>query len=137
MESITFEIGGPLAAYGTSPDMYNPTQDLPTKSAIIGMIAASKGIKRSEKQKLTQLYNQYTVKIKPLKPIKKFMEFQTIKISNTKNQIVYRQHLEDCKFKVTIIGQDAEQLKYNLTHPVFQLYLGRKACTLDRPIAFK
>lgn len=137
MEAITFEIGGVLGAYGTSPDMYNPTQDLPTKSAIIGMIAASKGIKRSEKQKLAQLYNQYTVKVKPLKPIKKFTEFQTIAISNTKNQLVYRQHLEDCQFEVTIIGQDANKLKYNLTHPVFQLYLGRKACTLDRPIKFK
>lgn len=137
MESLTFTVGGIMAGFGTSPDTYNPTYDKPTKNAVIGMIAAALGIRRDETQRLNDLYSKFQVKVKNLTPEEPvFTEFQTIEISSRQKQIVHRQHLEDCRFQITVIGDGAKDLKYALTHPKFQLYLGRKACPFDRPIKF-
>ena len=59
-EYLFFRLYGPIASWGDiAVGVQRPSFDHPSKSAIMGLLAAALGIKRNEEEKHTALVNSY------------------------------------------------------------------------------
>ena len=134
MKTATIRLTAPLQSYGNSASFNQRTSDsYPTKSAIVGMIAAALGYAREDNEKILELNNLlFAVRIE--QSGKMLTEFQTVEYrksaSKTARKLTYRDFIQDGVFMVAI-GSDDDQLIENikeaLEHPKFQLYLGRRS----------
>ncbi|GGP80127.1 type I-E CRISPR-associated protein Cas5/CasD [Streptomyces melanogenes] len=123
------------------------TRPHPTRSALTGLLAAALGRERgSDLTDLDQL--QHTIRVD--RPGRRLMDFHTIggghpKARNILNAnggrradaIIFEDwYLHDAAFTAALTGPDhlLAQLAAALTHPVFPLYLGRRACPPDTPV---
>jgi CRISPR system Cascade subunit CasD len=128
MKTLTIRLTAPLQSYGNEATFDRRTSgDYPSKSAIIGMIAAALGYSRNDKriQELNKL--QFAVRID--QPGKTLTDFQTVEWKSNMRKITYREYLQDAVFVVAIGGEPnyIDQIKYALTHPHYALFLGRRS----------
>jgi CRISPR system Cascade subunit CasD len=129
MKTITIKLAAPLQSYGNEATFSQRTSDAyPSKSAIVGMIAAALGYERTDSriQELTKL--SFGVRID--QPGQMFTEFQTVEWKPGTRKLTYRDYLQDAIFVVAIGSEDAAEINLiinALRHPHFQLYLGRKS----------
>lgn len=105
------------------------TGNFPTKSGIIGMIAAAQGRKRNESvEDLTAL--QIYIRIDQAG--EKFQDLQIMEVDGIKDPYLGRkQYLSDAKFVVGISHPDGVILKEileALKNPFYPVYLGRRNC---------
>ncbi|MCI1935831.1 MAG: type I-E CRISPR-associated protein Cas5/CasD [Bifidobacteriaceae bacterium] len=132
----------PLQSWGASSRFTRrETEMMPTKSGVIGMIAAALGMKRSEGllrfeglrfgvrvDQPGTLMSDYQVAQKfPEKP-----RSQRITLPLSK-----RYYLQDAVFLVGVESEDRQELesyREALSHPYYQLFLGRRSCPPDGPI---
>lgn len=128
MKTLTIRLTAPLQSYGNETSFNRRTTDrYPSKSAIIGMIAAALGYQRNDARinKLNEL--SFAVRIDQPGTIVK--DFQTVEWAKGR-KITYRDYLQDAVFMVAF-GSDDEQLiseiKLALAHPQYALFLGRRA----------
>jgi len=156
---LNFQLYGVLASWGeqaTGESRHSANH--PSRSAISGLIAASLGIKRTEKQALQALSDSLFFGFKTLhhglllkdfhtaqkavidKKSRHFYtrrdEMQTIRLTTILSRRDYRQ---DAYSLVSIwLNEDSvyslEDLQQSLKQPKFQLYLGRKSCPLSLPL---
>lgn len=133
MKTATIRLTAPLQSYGNQADFNQRTTNYyPTKSAIIGMIAAALGYQR-DNSRIEEL-NKVLVAVRIEQPGKVMNEFQTVEYhkspTKTARKLTYRQFLQDAVF-VVAIGSDDDQaidkIVEALKHPKFQLYLGRRS----------
>ncbi|RMC51986.1 type I-E CRISPR-associated protein Cas5/CasD [Lactobacillus sp. ESL0225] len=128
MKTLTIRLTAPLQSYGNEATFERRTSgDYPSKSAIIGMIAAALGYSRDDErvQELNKL--QFAVRID--QPGKILTDFQTVEWKTGTRKITYREYLQDAVFVVAIGGDpdDIDRIKYALKHPRYALFLGRRA----------
>lgn len=128
MKTLTIRLTAPLQSYGNEATFDRRTSsDYPTKSAVIGMIAAALGYSRNDKriQELNKL--QFAVRIDQSGKI--LTDFQTVEWKPNTRKITYREYLQDAVFVVAIGGDtsDIDRIKYALTHPCYALFLGRRS----------
>lgn len=141
MKTITIKLTAPLQSYGLQSDFkYRSTNYFPTKSAIIGMVAAALGYKRND-HKIIQLNDlSYAVRLDQSSSI--LTDFHTVQIDPKKEErkITFRDYIQDAIFMVAL-GSDndalIDQIEYALRHPKFQLYLGRRANPPAGPLKTK
>lgn len=108
----------------------------PTKSGVVGMLAAALGIKRDEPEKLTEL-NQLKMGVRIDREGVFLTDFQMSSNPERGFKVVtHRHYLQDAMFLVGLEG-DREilaRLEGALRRPVFGLYFGRKGCMPSLPL---
>lgn len=133
MKTLTIRLTAPLQSYGNQATFNQRTSDnYPSKSAVLGMVAAALGIRRCETSKLQRLNNlKFAARIEQFGQM--FTEFQTVEYKKSASKfdrkLVYRDFLQDAVFMVAIGGSDEEieNINYALHHPKFALFLGRRS----------
>lgn len=130
MTVLLLRLAGPLQAWGDSSRFTRrDTGRYPTKSGVLGLLAAADGRRRTDEiEDLARL--RFGIRVD--QPGKLQRDFQTaINWSTGKPMpLSYRYYLADAVFVAGVEG-DANLLgglAEALTHPVFPLYLGRRSC---------
>lgn len=135
MKTILLKFSGPLQSWGTDSCFESRHTDFyPSKSAVIGMIAASFGYKRTETENLLRL-NELDFGVRIDQPGKLCRDYHIArKYKKTgeeeRTYVTNRYYLEDAVFVVAISHSDdsfIEEILYALRHPWFQTSMGRRA----------
>lgn len=136
MSVLLLRLAGPLQAWGvTSRFAYRHTENAPTKSGVIGLLAAARGIRRTEP--LTELLNlSFGVRVD--QPGQLVRDFQVARCLDgaRKLPVTHRYYLADAVFLAAVGGDEAllESLHKAIMRPHFPLYLGRRSCPPTLPI---
>lgn len=129
MKTITIRLTGPLQSYGSEATFERRTSsDYPSKSAIIGLIAAALGYERDDKRILALNDLKFAVRIDQVGRM--LTDFQTVEWKPGTRKITHRDYLQDAVFMVAIGSENADfidEIKVALSHPRFQLFLGRRS----------
>lgn len=129
MSVLLMRLAGPMQAWGSSSRFaYRTTEVAPTKSGVIGMLAAARGIRRTEP--VTELLGlSFGVRID--QPGQIVRDFQTARPPGAQHSLLsYRFYLSDAVFLAAVSGADEllHGLDEALRRPHFPLYLGRRSC---------
>lgn len=140
MKSIILKFSGPLQSWGTRSHFeIRHTDPYPSKSAVIGMIAAALGYKRGEDAKIQKLNElDYAVRMDQAGQI--IEDFQNAhKYKNTpdpvldRNYVTHREYIEDAVFVAAIGSEDdlwVNEIYKALQRPYYSLYEGRRSCPI-------
>lgn len=136
MTSLVLTLGAPLQAWGsTSRFTTRATDDAPTRSGIVGLLAAAQGRRRTDSlEEYVDL--QFGVRID--QPGQLLRDFQTARTLDGKDSmpLSYRYYRADARYLAVVAGPDEllESLADALRRPVFPLYLGRRSCPPAEPL---
>lgn len=146
MTSILMLLTGPMQSWGDSSQWnYRGTLRYPTRSGLIGIIAAALGKQRG--QDLTDL-DPLTFLIRIDRPGIRIADFHTVggsadrslpraKGGHRDEPIVSDRHyLSDAAFTVAVTGPDSLMSRVDraLRHPVYATFLGRRSCPTAGPL---
>ncbi|MDP2211517.1 MAG: type I-E CRISPR-associated protein Cas5/CasD [Candidatus Aquicultor sp.] len=155
---LIFRLYGPLAAWGDiAVGEYRPSFAHPSKSAIIGLLAAALGIRRDEAERQKSLAEacSFAVRVDAMGTL--LRDYHTSQVPSAKKGITHytrrselavdglntilssRDYRCDAAYTVAISMRKgaaftAQQLADALLKPIFTLYLGRKSCPLALPL---
>ena len=134
MSTLLITLAGPLQSWGDSSRFTRrDTRHAPTKSGVVGLLAAASGRRRTDPiEDLSTL--RFGVRMD--QPGQLVRDFQTARPAGAKNSgLSNRYYLSDAVHVAGLEGDDGflTTLAESLTHPVFPLYLGRRACPPSRP----
>ena len=135
MAVLVLHFSGPMQAWGDSSRFSRRlTRHEPTKSGVVGLLAAALGRSREEPvDDLAQL--ELAVRID--QPGKIIRDFQTEHLQDGKSlPLSDRFYLSDAKFSIALGGplDYLSELRGALLAPRWPLYLGRRSCPPDRPV---
>lgn len=130
MTSLLLRLAAPLQSWGTSSRFARRSTDaVPSKSGIVGLLAAAQGRRRTDP--LEELLG-LRIAVRTEQPGRLERDFQTAarQGERTSLSLSTRHYLADAVFLVGIQGDDAllEGLQDALRRPYFPLYLGRRSC---------
>lgn len=139
MKTILLKLAGPLQSWGTNSNFETRYTDLhPSKSAIIGLIAASFGYRRNEDEKIQKLNElDFIVRVDDQGMIlRDYHIAQKLNPNGTFNRtyVTNRYYLQDAVFVVGLSHPDQDYLQeiyQALERPYFQPYLGRRSLPLN------
>lgn len=141
MKTILLKFSGPLQSYGTSSHFETRyTEYYPSKSAVIGLLAACLGYRRDEAENLRELSKlQFAVRID--KDGTLLRDYHIARSYNekgveSKTYVTNRYYLEDALFIVALSGMDEliDTLIKAIKSPYFQPFMGRRS--LPVPVDF-
>lgn len=137
MTVLVLTLAGPLQAWGSSSRFTTrATDDAPTKSGVIGLLAAARGLRRTDP--LEDLLGlRFGVRLdQPGEPLRDFQTARSLD-GTTSMPLSFRFYRADARYLVGLEGDGAllGMLAEVLTHPVFPLYLGRRSCPPSEPLA--
>ncbi len=145
MEYLVIRIQGLMMSFGEGDHWdVRGTNKFPTKSFLIGIIAAGLGFSRNETEKIREISQGVTFACREDKQPVFLRDFHTIldtmKANGKKNDnavISPRHYLSDGCYTV-LLGLKGKHLKdtivRSLTNPVWPPYLGRKSCIPSVPL---
>lgn len=146
MSGLLLHLAGPLQSWGTnSPWNHRDTQPHPTRSGLIGLLAAAMGEQRGNPLDDYQQL-QFTIRID--RPGHTITDFHTAGGGRPRQHtpplaggghrptgkgtiVSHRHYLADAAFTVAITNADTElmeELGNKLRNPVYTPYLGRRSC---------
>lgn len=134
---LLLRLAGPLQSWGDSSRFARRrTRTEPTKSAVIGLLAAALG--RSREEDIDDL-RLLEFGVRTDQPGSLLRDFQVERSLDEKvvMPLSHRYYLSDAVFLV-VLGGPADklaELDEALHHPVWPLYLGRRACPPDLPMS--
>lgn len=143
MATLLLRLEAPLQSYGTGSKFeIRKTDALPSKSALIGLLAAALGRRRdSDLQDL----NALRFGVRADLPGEVTYDFQMARLVRKKRTgddvvpyITYRYYIQDGIFLVGFESEDMaflRELDEAMHHPVFHLFLGRKSYVPTPPIS--
>jgi len=160
MEYLLFSLYGPLASWGEiAVGQTRHSASYPGKSAIIGLLAASLGIKRSDDEKQQQLQTGYQLAVEVVSRGNLLRDYHTTQVPDSVGNFSYRTRRDELVVGKTRLGtilstreyrtdalvvvaiKDLDNAPYSLQEiqkhllkPKFLLYLGRKSCPLAAPL---
>lgn len=151
MATLLLRLAAPLQSWGADSKFETrKTNREPTKSGVIGLLAAALGLARDEDQALQRLNGlRFAVRVD--------QEGQLLRDYHTANNptpdqvrearsrgkapsapyVTRRYYLSDAIFLVGLESEDEallQQLQQALTHPVYPLFLGRRSCPPTLPL---
>ena len=138
MATLLLRLAAPLQAWGADSKFETrKTGREPTKSGVIGLLAAALGLRRDEREALLRLTGlRFGVRVEREGQL--LVDYHTAKTQDEKaSYVTYRHYLQDAVFLAGIESEDAallQQLQQALLHPVFPLYLGRRCCPPTLPL---
>ncbi len=129
MSTLLLRLAAPLQSWGVASKFdTRDTAREPTKSGVIGLLAAALGRSRTENlDDLKELY--FGVRID--QPGTLLRDYHTARQKkNTASFVTTRYYLADAVFLVGLEGEEdfLKELVSALNKPVFPLYLGRRSC---------
>lgn len=142
MATLLLRLAAPLQAWG-SDSKFNirNTEREPTKSGVIGMIAAAMGIQRNASPKLLEPLAKLKFGIrvdregKLLKDFHMVHEYKNGKMDDS--HLTTRYYLSDAVFLAALESDNREYLEEiadALKRPVYPLFLGRRSCPITLPL---
>ena len=136
MTVLVLRLAGPLQSWGAaSRFVRRSTEPAPTKSGVLGLIAAAQGRRRTDPiEDLLKL--KFGVRID--QPGTLVRDFQTAVPETGKPlPLSYRYYLGDAVFLALLEAETELLLGVDdaLRHPVFPLYLGRRSCPPVGPVS--
>lgn len=160
MEYVVFRLYGPMASWGEiAVGEARHTAAYPSKSAVVGLLAAALGIKRDQDERQSNLITAYTQAVKVLTRGRILKDYHTAQAPDSVGKFRYRTRRDEIMIGKERLGTvlssreyrtDAQaivaialtgdgyfsvkQLASALLKPKFHLYLGRKACPLAAPL---
>lgn len=154
MSGLLLRLAGPMQSWGEhSVFAERDTVRFPTRSGLIGLLAAAEGLKRGACLKRYQPLG-FTVRID--RPGIRMRDFHTIgggyprhltpataegkrRPSDGATIVTTRHYLADAVFCVAVTGPDqtVQELAQALTAPQWQPYLGRRSCPPDAPLLLR
>ena len=138
MATLLLRLAAPLQAWGADSKFETrKTNREPTKSGVIGLLAAALGIRRDEPEKLEPLTRlRFGVRVEQEGRL--LVDYHIAKVPEAdRSYVTYRHYLEDAVFLVGLESEDAallQELEAALKHPAFPLYLGRRSCPPTLPL---
>lgn len=135
MSTLLLRLAGPLQAWGSSSRFARRATDhAPTKSGVVGLLAAARGLRRTDPLE-DLLTLRFGVRIDQPGRIER--DFQTARTLDGKAfPLTDRFYLTDAVFVAAVEG-DGElvaALDHALQRPMFPLYLGRRSCPPAGPL---
>ena len=111
------------------------TDPAPTKSGVVGLLAAARGFRRTDPlEELLSL--RFGVRVD--QPGRVERDFQTARAADGHRSypLTYRFYLTDAVFIAAVEGEDnlVAALDNAVRHPTFPLYLGRRSCSPVGPL---
>jgi CRISPR system Cascade subunit CasD len=155
---LIFRLYGPLAAWGDiAVGEYRPSFAHPSRSAVIGLLAAALGIRRNEEERLQQLSESCSFAVRVDKMGVLLRDYHTTQVPSARKGMTHytrkselamedlntilssRDYRCDAVYTVAInllngAPHTLQELTTALKAPVFTLYLGRKSCPLSLPL---
>jgi CRISPR system Cascade subunit CasD len=136
MITLLLRLAAPIQAWGAENKFERRgTMREPTKSGVIGLLAAALGRRRNESlEDLSQL--RFGVRLD--QPGQLLRDYHTVHGETDKHSYVTeRYYLADAIFLVGVEGEEAllNILDKALHSPVFPLYLGRRSCPPVEPVS--
>ena len=130
MSTLLLRLAGPMQSWGTDSKFdIRRTGREPSKSGVIGLVAAALGIRRQDRNALQQLATfRFGVRVDREGPI--IRDYQTARTDKT-TYVTNRYYLADAIFVAGLESDNPmllEQVRQALQTPAFPLYLGRRSC---------
>ena len=166
MDYLVMRLYAPISSWGTlAVGEDRPTVNYPTRSAVLGLLGAALGIRRSETQKLKDLADSIDIASKTYSEGTILRDYHTIQTPTTSKGVNFftrKQELQSVKVETILSSRDyredglwvvaiwlkpevensnleykfeLQQLQQALKYPKFTLYLGRKSCPLSLPLS--
>lgn len=144
MSVVLLRLAGPLQSWGSSSRFNRrATNPEPTKSGVLGLVAAALGLRRTDR--LDEL-RPLSFGVRADQPGQLLRDFQTAhrkiplrggKIREEALPLSSRHYLSDAAFLAVLEGDDELVGKINaaLRRPTFPLFLGRRSCPPAGPVA--
>lgn len=157
---LVFDLYGPLSSFGdVAVGEYRPTFSHPSKSSIIGLLAAALGIQRCEEERLLSLFEHLKFAVLVVSSGQLLRDYHTAQVpaesSMKKRQIVTRKdelsiselntilstrdYRMDAYYRIALWNPDGmqmlEELQRALSYPRYTPYLGRKSCPPALPFS--
>ncbi|MFF9409893.1 type I-E CRISPR-associated protein Cas5/CasD [Streptomyces anandii] len=138
MSVLVLQLAGPLQAWGAAARFARRgTENAPTKSGVVGLLAAALGLDRDADQQLAELAElRFGVRID--QPGTRIRDFQTAHHLDTGEAMPLseRFYLADAMFVAAVEGDGAlvDRLTTALHTPAYLPYLGRRSCPPARPL---
>ncbi len=149
MKLIKFTLSAPLQSWGEDARWdLRTTAAMPTKSAIVGLLACCLGLPRGD-ERLKRLDSKLSMAVRADSPGRIMTDFHTVQgtdglFLNAEGKprgggstiITPKQYLQDACFTVFIWGDEAalENCYEAMLHPCWPVYLGRKSCVPAVPV---
>lgn len=135
MFTLLLRLAAPMQSWGSDSNFeVRRTNREPTKSGVIGMIAASMGRRRDESlDDLASL--RFGVRVD--QPGRLERDFHMVHKDKKTSYLTYRYYIHDAVFLVGFECEDRaflENIEENLRNPSFPLFLGRRSCPPVLPL---
>ncbi len=136
MTSLVLTLAAPLQAWGSSSRFATRgTDDAPTRSGIVGLLAAAQGRRRTDP---LEDYVGLRLGVRIDQPGQLLRDFQTARSLDGKESmpLSYRFYRADARYLAVVSGEPTllESIAAALRRPVFPLYLGRRSCPPAEPL---
>ena len=147
---LILKLQGPMQAWGEhSFEGLRPSGNIPTRSALLGLLGACLGITRNKPDKLQALADSvdFAVRRDDRFPMVKITDYHTVQDARVeysglkKHETIqtWREYLLDAQYTVAVWNHDSalvslDNLETAVKCPVFTPYLGRRSCPLARPL---
>ena len=144
---LALKLQGVMQAWGghTYED-FRHSELVPTRSALLGLLAACVGIDRNDRENQELLAASVLIAVRMDRKPQRITDFHTVmdarKVNGKPNKfpvVSRREYLCDAKYTVLLeirenASFDANTLRQALEKPVFTPFLGRRSCALSRPL---
>ncbi len=143
LRGVALRLHGPLQAWGGAAiGDDRPTLPFPTRSGVLGMVAACMGIRRDQQDRLAALAHGTRVHVRVDVAGTPLVDDQTIqdhpRASTTRQTIQSkRTYLCDASFAAVVLpGPEAsvDAISAAIAEPVFAPFLGRRSCVPSSPL---
>jgi CRISPR system Cascade subunit CasD len=161
-EYLIFQIYSPLASWGEeAPGEIRHSSTVPTRSALLGLLAAALGIRREEEERLNAFNQHYHLAVHALATQERWLrDYHTVSAPRENKKLRYYTRRDELSLAPDEVGTLISQREYRcdgywhvaisatpgapyslealrdaLLTPHFPLYLGRKSCPLALPLA--
>jgi len=144
MTVVALRLSGPLQSWGSGSRFVRRTTEIaPTKSGVLGLVAAAKGIRRTDSIE-DLLHLRMGARID--QPGQLLRDFQTARRAEKARDgsvvwksmpLSYRYYISDAVYLVALEGDESlvRGIDEALRSPEFPLYLGRRSCPPAGPVS--
>lgn len=133
MATLLLRLAGPMQSWGSSSKFdIRKTDSEPSKSGVIGMLAAALGRRRTD-----PVDDLAALKFGIREDLPGILTRDLQTVHAEKTYLTYRYYLNDAIFIAGLESDDRkflEELAWALGHPVFHIFLGRKSCPPMEPL---
>jgi len=138
MSTLLLRLAAPLQSWGLDKFERRGTDTIPTKSGVIGMLAAALGRRRTECDDMQDMLSmRFGVRVERGGGL--LRDYHTAKKDEKNAYVTHRYYLSDAVFLIGLEGSVTflEELAHALQNPIFPLFLGRCSCPPEGKVFLK